>query len=395
MFLLFAFCLCIAAAFSEEKAHLLKVFIYTRHGARSPYVAFPRDNVSWYCDEVTADSVAYTSKGINQMIGKGFLHIYDKSNVLPGTCYQGQLTSVGLAEQRLLGIKYRYKYIHALHFAPEEFNASFIRLRSTDITRTRQSLASQLLGWYEQSISRRKIHPVINIQEKDTDPLADQSWCTAFSSKQKRIQDANIDLIAVHRNRLRELQDIFGYEGDKEDNEYDIWYTIWDNLVTRTWLGISFPQGVTYADLVTGNNIADISTAIIYCNEDPEVSRLMKQARIGPYITELIDLINADDGPGSERLHITACHDTTIMPLMATFAGTNWDCNWPPYASHIELEIWKHESDKYVRIYYMGKRILPVGCTDSRICLLDNFIDKIRDISIPYEDWNEICTTKK
>lgn len=395
MLLLFVFSLCIATTFSEERARLLKVFIYTRHGARAPYTSFPRDNVSWYCDEITADSVAYASKGIKQIIGKGFLHLFDKSNVLPGTCYQGQLTSVGLAEQYLLGIKYKYKYIHALRFAPEEFDPSFVRLRSTDITRTRQSLASQLLGWYEKSISRNDLHPVINIQEKDTDPLADQSWCTAFSSKQKRIQDANLDLIAAHRDRLHELQDILGYQGDKGDNEYDIWYTVWDNLITRMWLGIPLPQGVTYADVVTGNNIADISTALIYCNEDPEISMFMKRARIGPYITELIDLINTEDGPGSERLHITACHDTTIMPLMATFTGTNWDCAWPPYASHIELEIWEYNSDKYVRLYYMGKRVLPVGCTDSRICLLDDFIDKIREVSIPYESWNETCTLKK
>lgn len=395
MLLLLGFFLCIAAVFSEENARLLKVFIYTRHGARSPYTAFPKDNASWYCDEVTADSVAYTSKGTKQAIGKGFLHLYDKSNVLPGTCYQGQLTSVGLAEQHLLGIKYRHKYIHALRFAPKDFDPSFVRLRSTDITRTRQSLASQLLGWYEKSISYKGIHPVINIQEKETDPLADQSWCTAFSSEQKRIQSANLDLIAVHSDRLRELQDILGYEGDKGDDEYDLWYTIWDNLITRTWLGISLPQGVTYADVVTGNNVADILTSLLYCNEDPSVSMFMKQARIGPYITELINLITTKEGPGSERLHITACHDTTIMPLMATFAGSQWDCNWPPYASHIELEIWEHDSEKYVRLYYMGKRVLPVGCTDSRICLLNDFINKIREVSVPFDSWNDVCVTKK
>lgn len=395
MLLLLCFSLCVATVFSDEKARLLKVFIYTRHGARSPYTAFPRDNVSWYCDEITADSVAYASEGIMQEIGKGFLHLYDKSNVLPGTCYQGQLTSVGLAEQYLLGTKYRYKYIHALRFAPKEFDPSFFRLRSTDITRTRQSLASQLLGWYGDSISHKHLHPVINIQEKDTDPLADQSWCIAFSSVKKRLQVTNLDLIAVHSDRLHELQNILGYGGDEGDDEYDLWYTIWDNLITRTWLGMSLPQNVTYADVVTGNNVADIFTALLYCNKDPSVSMFMKRARIGPYIAELMGLLTAEDGPRAEKIHITACHDTTIMPLMATFAESNWDCNWPPYASHIELEIWEHGSEKYVRLYYMGKRVLPAGCTDGRICLLDDFISKIREVSVPYEDWNSICTVEK
>lgn len=153
------------------------------------------------------------------------------------------------------------------------------------------------------TLFHKHLHPVINIQEKDTDPLADQSWCIAFSSVKKRLQVTNLDLIAVHSDRLHELQNILGYGGDEGDDEYDLWYTIWDNLITRTWLGMSLPQNVTYADVVTGNNVADIFTALLYCNKDPSVSMFMKRARIGPYIAELMGLLTAEDGPRAEDSH--------------------------------------------------------------------------------------------
>ncbi|TNJ29061.1 Acid phosphatase [Giardia muris] len=364
---------------------LRQAFIYTRHGARAPFVQFPKDRGLWNCGQEELISPMTRNDEI-QRPSPGAALVYDVSNTLRGTCYVGQLTHVGLRENEALGARWFERYSLLTGLVGESFNPEEIRLRSTDIPRVKQSLTAQLRGMYGSSLSMSKDAPFVHVPEKDKDPLADQSACTGFSKNQAYLYKKMSPIISEYSDRLRQVVDALGYVSEEEDTEYDTWAKVWDNLITRTWLGMALPRQITRQDVLIGGRVADLTAQMMYCNDNPEVSLIFTRARIGPYLTELLDLIGS-----SERLHITAAHDTTIMPLMAAFAGRGWDCSWPPYASHIELQIWQDGDIALVRLYYQNHMVVPVGCETTVNCRLEAFLEALRMVAVPYEEWNVAC----
>lgn len=364
---------------------LRQAFIFTRHGARAPFVHFPKDRGVWECGQEMLISPTTKDDDVHRF-PPGATLVYDVANTLRGTCYAGQLTNIGLRENEVLGARWFERYSLLTGLVGESFNPEEIRLRSTDIPRVKQSLTAQIQGMYGPSLAMSNSSPFIHVPEKDKDPLADQAACTGFKKNQAFLYKKMSPAITEYSERLQRVLDALGYVPEEEDTEYDAWATVWDNLITRTWLGMPLPTHITRQDVLIGGRIADLTAQMMYCNDNPEVSLIFTRARIGPYLTELLDLIGS-----SEQLHITAAHDTTIMPLMAAFAGRGWDCSWPPYASHIELQIWEDGEASLVRLYYQNHMVVPVGCETTVNCRLEDFIGALRTVAIPYEKWSAAC----
>jgi hypothetical protein len=50
-----------------------------------------------------------------------------------------------------------------------------------------------------------------------------------------------------------------------------------------------------------------------------------------------------------------------------------FDGNWPPYASHVELELWSDASNNYyVQVKYNGQVLKVSGC-DNPMCSFEQF----------------------
>ena len=53
-------------------------------------------------------------------------------------------------------------------------------------------------------------------------------------------------------------------------------------------------------------------------------------------------------------------HDSTFYPLLAVLEFT--DLHYPPYASHLEMELWEDaEGKQYVRVSYNGFEVKREG----------------------------------
>lgn len=67
--------------------------------------------------------------------------------------------------------------------------------------------------------------------------------------------------------------------------------------------------------------------------------------------------------------------------------------SWPPFAAHIEIELWKNEKKKdyLIRVYYCGKQIKLPQCKHNH-CNLDEFIQIIDRHQTDQNEFNNLCS---
>jgi len=395
---------------------LKKVFIFTRHGARTPYTVFPLHEAEWNCSMQSAASYVLPTgpkdTDVQKNINTGFVQDFDLDTSLPGNCYLGQLTAQGLYQHRVLGLKWLERYVLEQGLLPAVFDPELVYLRSTDIERTKQSLMGQILGMYGDALGGQ--NPLIHLAERDTDALGDQTWCETLVAGRHFLEllPENQEIFSDFDPRLQELEELLGIDDNGLPNA-DRWYNIWDNLIARRVMQIDFPEGVTDQDLQIGQFVADEITRIAYCtdgrvsDDSPEtVSERFSRAIAGVFMGELErDMLSSLSESGemsSKRLFIYSSHDTTIQPLMSIFAGSAWDCRWPKFASAIQLEIYERVpgvrgraklDNFYVHLIYNDDVIHPEYCAGDD-CTLSEFLERMRHYKITREEWGRVCAAK-
>ena len=70
-------------------------------------------------------------------------------------------------------------------------------------------------------------------------------------------------------------------------------------------------------------------------------------------------------------------HDTTVAPILSAFGVYSGE--WPPYASHMEFELFKDKTNSsyFVRMLYNGNAQIIPGCNDE-FCPFPVFQSKAR-----------------
>ena len=55
------------------------------------------------------------------------------------------------------------------------------------------------------------------------------------------------------------------------------------------------------------------------------------------------------------KLHLYSSHDSMVMPLLVALGCYEWE--WPPFASYIAYELFKHKKTGglYIKVIYNGK----------------------------------------
>jgi acid phosphatase len=79
---------------------------------------------------------------------KQYQHAQSIQKNEPGTCFYGQLTDTGKRNMMSLGAGLRHLYVHQLHFLDKILNRDDIYARSTDYSRTIESVQYLLAGLY-------------------------------------------------------------------------------------------------------------------------------------------------------------------------------------------------------------------------------------------------------
>lgn len=68
--------------------------------------------------------------------------------------------------------------------------------------------------------------------------------------------------------------------------------------------------------------------------------------------------------------------------------------SWPPFAAHIEIELWKNlrENNEYfVRVYYCDKPVIMPGCRDQK-CKLEKFLEILNQHAINDQVYSDLCS---
>jgi hypothetical protein len=69
---------------------------------------------------------------------------------------------------------------------------------------------------------------------------------------------------------------------------------------------------------------------------------------MGFFLGELVEVIEkrVQDGVKLPNYYLYSGHDSTVGPLSATLGA--FDGYWPPYCSHIEIELWADEGNIFI-----------------------------------------------
>jgi len=359
---------------------LVQVQVITRHGDRTPVNVLPGNvnntnynpiPIIWNCSLSSLNFPTESSSTIQSSPTRLFKKTYlSGRNHLLGNCAWGQLTSVGLKQHVQLGSQYRDLYISKYKLLPEIFNVDdgYVLFRSSDVPRTLQSFMGNFAGLYPESKSSSVVSALDFIRSDSTalievhsmDEYYENLWSPNYDlcPKLKEIENqlkSTSDWLQ-YQNKVRplitQLQEIFN---TTEDIEFG---ALLDVLRCRQCHNYPLPNGIT-TELV--EQIVDSATweyYYLYTNNDYGLLGM------GSLVDELYNRIQERIAGRIDRpkFFFYSGHDSSVGPLMATF-GT-FDGVWPPYASHIELELWSDaQASFYFQVKYNGRTMTLPGCS--------------------------------
>ncbi|WBW70794.1 acid phosphatase [Schizosaccharomyces osmophilus] len=357
-----------------------------------------------------------------------------------GVCINGELTDIGRITTRNLGEYLRERYINKLGFLPDRIqNANGIYMRATPMTRALESLEHVFAGLYPDE-KRQGVVPTIYTRNwSHENLLPNENNCPRlvqlyeeFAERAAKIYDPllagrasemmsqfmngqSVRVVSSHPRLSGLLDTINAAIGNRLE--------LHPNLVDEQWLRDS-------AQAVSEEWFGGY-----------KVSNLMRQLGAGSLLNDLFmrmeNQVKADkSGAPSDRLALYGAHDVTLAAILASLDA--FDYQWPPFTSHLELELFKDTSDEaspkaiagkpesplkpskqdtpskdngisnypsdelsdwYVRITYNSNHVVMGACRgqgyrgNETICPLSIFKDAVR--ALKPEDYHSMCKPVK
>jgi len=176
----------------------------------------------------------------------------------------------------------------------------------------------------------------------------------------------------VYHNVSVQLSNIF----NESISDIPTWGVLFDNLGARYCHGHAYPPGIT------DDMVQLIYDAIVWEYQYSWLNAEVASLGSGSLLQEIYERMeNNLAGEKSPKLVFYSGHDATVGPLMGSlgvFLG------WPPYASHIEIELWNSNNNNdtfpyFVQVKYNGEVYQIQGC-DSVFCPYNQFEEAIANI---------------
>eukprot|EP01116_Phalansterium_solitarium_P011686 TRINITY_DN2744_c0_g1_i1.p1 TRINITY_DN2744_c0_g1~~TRINITY_DN2744_c0_g1_i1.p1 ORF type:complete len:420 (-),score=127.77 TRINITY_DN2744_c0_g1_i1:484-1698(-) len=333
------------------------VQVLTRHGDRTPTQLVPGDNGDWICHLTSLDFPNLNSLAEILPLPRLYRKVYMSGREqLPGNCSMGQLTQKGLVQHQALGSQFLSIYgSSGYNVLPDVYDPSLVYVRSTDVPRTVASAQAHMSALFPapdlaNAIALLDINTMDNaIETMDSTtrncPRLDlllQSVQNGTAWKQETAQLAPL---------YAKLQQLFN------TTNVPAWGPLFDNMGARFCHGMPLPAGVT------PEMLAEIKAASDFFDNQLYSNATINKYFMGLFIPELLAAFdNAIAGTSTLRYLYYSGHDSTVGPLAATFGVFN--NVWPPYASHLEFEVWQGNQDQqyYVQVKYNGNSTVLPTC---------------------------------
>jgi len=301
---------------------------------------------------------------------------------------KGELTALGMNQQNELGFELRKRYIDKFKLLSPKYVNNEIYARSTDFNRTIQSAESLLSGLYPlglgpvltngtpalpaayQPIPIRTLPvPLDNLllaHDAQIDKFNNMCQKYVYSSDEWKVEESK------YLGKFKNWSSIFG---SNVQSIKDL-LNIGDNLNVRERNGVPFPKGLSDEEAKT----------IIYLSDWLQAQQF-KPKQIGNFFgNEFLvklrdDMQKTINNTQQYKYILYSGHDSSILPVMSAL-GVPLDLN-PPYASHIDFELYREDNSYYVQVLFNGNSIVLPG-EDMSKCSFEDF-SKIVETSKPIE----------
>lgn len=351
---------------SLENMTLTYVGILSRHGHRSPELPFLNvtERGNWECDDGMSTYTEYVEPP--HVVHTG---VYNPSTfVYFPSCQGGQLTLIGKKQLKDLGAMYRQHYVDDLHYLPEFFNKTEIKVKSSPVDRAFASAIEFMNGLYPPNYANGIFK--INAGKSRASPL-------------------NLDVVTCKEYKKVKSDFRAGHQYEKLMDE--VW-PILEPAAKRFQLNKTVINFRKICSWTTAFNCAtDAPRPDFFTNEFLEsclreqvlskfgVIGSSKYRAVGasPLFRMFFKDIDKAEKKGTKLTYYSA-HDATIVAILS-FLG-KFRKYVPPYASHLVMEIYKDaNAKKYIRFFLNG----------------ENFkVEGFENILIPYEEFKDFCTPR-
>ncbi|KAM5382666.1 hypothetical protein ACJZ2D_002456 [Fusarium nematophilum] len=293
-----------------------------------------------------------------------------RNGELDAICDMGMLTDRGRETTYALGRRLRHLYVDQLRFLPETLSAeadtSSIYLRATPVPRALESLQQAFYGLYPPSARASGLHPptILTRSPADETLFPNDGNCRRFAALARAfarraaerwndtpemayltkrlgrwMPEDNPRVAVDNRPRLSGIMDTInatnahGPATRLPSEFYDPEVKrIIEKIGVEEWYA-GYKESQEYRTLGIGGLLGDI------------VARMVGSAEHSAADGEYEQAVNATTGPPTTlpqvRFGLSGCHDTTLAGTLASLGAFN-DDEWPPFTSHIAIELFRH-----------------------------------------------------
>ncbi len=291
----------------------------------------------------------------------------------------GQLTPEGMNQEYNLGKELREKYIKTYRLLPESYNVEKMYVLSTNYDRTLMSAESLLTGFYPPgtgpdlengspalpgSLQPIPIHITPKGEMNIINPeISNAKEFDALLSKYAYTQKAWIDQQKKLSKDFKRWGEILGVKIDNL-NEFLIPS---DNVNCMYIHHIPFPKELTKEDIeqIIKNKMSACAIRFV----PKEIAKFMAT----PFMTKLKTDMNMAVNNDATRFNyiLYSGHDDSILGIMSALNVPL--ANNPPYASHVDFELYKDNNDYLVKVLYNGKVLQLSGVNSDGYSSLEDF----------------------
>ena len=283
-------------------------------------------------------------------------------------CNLGELTDTGRYTTWNLGRRLRHLYVDQLGFMPPMIkNADSIYLRATPIPRALESLQQTFWGMYPSSTRAASFPPITIVTRAPADEtlFPNDGNCRRFAQLSRAFAQRTADRWnntseMEHLNRL--ISKWMPETGDKRvavdshprlsgimdtinstlahgpetrlPKEFydDKGRAIIDKIGVEEWFS-GYQESQEYRTLGIGGLMGDIVTRMVgsveHNGNDGSIETGGEDGHLG-----------GGQGNKAIKLALSGCHDTTLAAVLASLGAFQGEA-WPPYTSHIALELFR------------------------------------------------------
>ncbi|OBT90221.1 hypothetical protein VE02_01265 [Pseudogymnoascus sp. 03VT05] len=281
-------------------------------------------------------------------------------------CNLGELTDTGRRTTHALGKRLRHLYVDQLNFMPSTIaNGDMIYLRATPIPRALESMQEAFWGLYPSDTRSASFPPptIITRNPSDETLFPNDGNCRRFSMLSRAFAQRTADRwndttemayltkkigkwmpdpskgVAVDsRPRLSGIMDTInstlahGPETRLPKEFYDDkGREIIEKIGVEEWFS-GYKESREYRALGIGGLMGDICQRMV---GHVERNGNGNGASSGPNT-------KGTDGEQDIKLGLSGCHDTTLAAILTSLGAFDGE-KWPPYTSHVALELFKKD----------------------------------------------------